>query len=139
VLLEGRTAILRGEVATEHGRELAGQLARLEGGIDQVQNEIVVAGSTTTGSPAGAPQVSPGTRPARSVPSGTYRQAPTLGPELRPAAAATSTGRLPQSSVFQQWRPSAGLEKSPGGHTGLGKPAARSATPPASPATPAQR
>jgi hypothetical protein len=162
VLLEGRTAVLRGEVATEHGRELAEQLARLEGGIDQVQNEIVVAGSTPPGSPAGALQVSPQAKPAKPVPSGTYRQAPTLGPELHPAAAATSTRQVPSSTVFQQFqqgRPSAGLEKaglekaglekaglekagpgkSPGSHAGLGQPAARSATPPASPATPAQR
>ena len=48
VLIEGRTATLRGEVATEHGRVLAEQLARLEPGIWNVRNELVVAASSTS-------------------------------------------------------------------------------------------
>ena len=43
--LVGTTAVLRGTVATQHDRDLAAQLVRLEPGVGQVQNEIVVAGS----------------------------------------------------------------------------------------------
>jgi osmotically-inducible protein OsmY len=44
VVIQGRTAILRGVAATEHDRDLAERMVRLEAGIEQVQNEIVVAG-----------------------------------------------------------------------------------------------
>jgi hypothetical protein len=84
VLLEGRTAVLRGEVATEHGRELAARLARLEGGIDRVQNEIVVAGSPATGSSAGGahilPEGKPAAKPASSAPVAPSLQAPATPP-----------------------------------------------------------
>ena len=43
VVIQGRTATLRGVVATNYARALAEQLARLEVGIGQVRNEIVVA------------------------------------------------------------------------------------------------
>ncbi len=43
VRLENRTAILEGEVASEHDRVLAEQLARLEPGISQVRNLLRVA------------------------------------------------------------------------------------------------
>jgi len=144
VLLEGRTAILRGEVATEHGRELAGQLARLEGGIDQVRNEIVVAGSTTGSSSAGAmqegrPLAGPEVKPARPGPSATSREAAASLLGRNPAA--PPTGQAPMSSTFQAFprgRLPAWAEKSPGGHTGPGKPAG-SATQPAGSATPPER
>ena len=42
--MQGRTAILRGVVATEHDRDLAERVVRLEATVDQVQNQIVVAG-----------------------------------------------------------------------------------------------
>lgn len=42
---EGETVVLRGAVETEHDRALAEQLARLEPGVRQVRNELVV-GST---------------------------------------------------------------------------------------------
>jgi osmotically-inducible protein OsmY len=42
VSVQGQTATLRGEVATEHDRVLAEQLVRLEPGIWKVQNELVV-------------------------------------------------------------------------------------------------
>lgn len=48
VLIENRTATLRGEVATEHGRVLAEQLARLEPGIWEVRNELTVATDLVT-------------------------------------------------------------------------------------------
>ena len=48
VSVQGDTAILWGEVASEHGRALAGQLARLEAGIWHVRNELVVTPSTAT-------------------------------------------------------------------------------------------
>ena len=43
VVIQGRTATLRGVVATHYDRALAEQLARLEVGIWQVQNELAVA------------------------------------------------------------------------------------------------
>jgi osmotically-inducible protein OsmY len=50
VELQGRTAILQGVVATEHDRELAEQMIRLEAGIQAVKNEIEV-GSPTSAAP----------------------------------------------------------------------------------------
>ncbi len=51
VILQGRTAILQGEVATEHARDLAERLLRLEPGVSSVQNELTVQGTP----PADAP------------------------------------------------------------------------------------
>ena len=42
VAVAGRTVTLRGEVATQYDRSLAGQLMLLEPGIDQVQNDLAV-------------------------------------------------------------------------------------------------
>ena len=42
--MQGRTAILRGAVATEHDRDLAALVVRLEPTVYQVENQIVVAG-----------------------------------------------------------------------------------------------
>lgn len=57
VLIEDRTATLRGVVANEHGRRLAEQMARLEPGIWSVKNELVVA-----------PQTNPAPPPAPAAP-----------------------------------------------------------------------
>jgi len=46
VEMQGRTAVLRGVVATEHDRGLAERVVRLEPTVDQVQNLIEVAGQT---------------------------------------------------------------------------------------------
>ncbi len=43
VSMEGRVAVLRGTVSTEHERDLAGRLALFEPGISDVRNELVVA------------------------------------------------------------------------------------------------
>jgi hypothetical protein len=43
VRLEGRTAVLSGEVATAHDRELAGRVALLEAGVSEVRNDLTVA------------------------------------------------------------------------------------------------
>ena len=43
VVIQGRTATLRGVVATAYDRALAEQVTRLEAGIWQVKNELVVA------------------------------------------------------------------------------------------------
>ncbi|GMQ80261.1 MAG: hypothetical protein BMS9Abin04_222 [Planctomycetia bacterium] len=43
VLMEGRTAILRGVVASERGAEIAGIFALLEPGVSEVRNELRVA------------------------------------------------------------------------------------------------
>jgi osmotically-inducible protein OsmY len=55
VEVQGRTAILRGVVATAHDRDLAERVVRLEAGIDQVDNQLVVA-SNSAYSPAAAPE-----------------------------------------------------------------------------------
>ena len=47
VEIQGRTAILRGVAATEHDRDLAERVVRLEATVDQVQNQIAVAGQAT--------------------------------------------------------------------------------------------
>ena len=44
VEMQGRTAILRGMAATEHDRDLAERVVRLEATVDQVQNQIAVVG-----------------------------------------------------------------------------------------------
>ena len=54
VQMDGRTAVLRGEVATPHDRVLAEQLALLEAGISEVRNELVVRQS---GAPAELPSL----------------------------------------------------------------------------------
>jgi hypothetical protein len=50
VEMQGRTAILRGVVASAHDRDLAERVVRLEATVDQVQNLIEVA--ALAGSPA---------------------------------------------------------------------------------------
>jgi len=54
VELQGRTAILRGVVATEHDRDLAERVVRLEPSVDQVQNQLVVASNSTNPVKSGA-------------------------------------------------------------------------------------
>ncbi len=39
---QGRTVVLKGVVATARDRDLAAKLVRLEPGVDQVQNDLVV-------------------------------------------------------------------------------------------------
>lgn len=48
VTLRGDTAILRGTVTTQHDRDLAEQLARLEPGVAQVENELIVGRPAAT-------------------------------------------------------------------------------------------
>lgn len=71
VEVQGRTAVLRGVVATPHDRELAGRMVLLEAGIEQVQNEIVVAGADTStwAKPEKSPEVKPGPASARATPA----------------------------------------------------------------------
>lgn len=58
VNLEGRTAVLRGSVATEHDRVLAEQVALLEGGVDRVRNELTLipANQPSAANPTAVPQ-----------------------------------------------------------------------------------
>ncbi|MCA9132636.1 MAG: BON domain-containing protein [Planctomycetales bacterium] len=44
--MEGRTAIIRGQVASEADVQLAERLLSLEPGIDSVRNELVVLNET---------------------------------------------------------------------------------------------
>ena len=59
VSMEGATAILRGEVASERDRRLARLLLLLEPGISDVRNELTVTPAEAT------PERSPASRPAR--------------------------------------------------------------------------
>lgn len=52
VSLQGRTAILRGVVATEHDRAVAARVALLEPGVSQVQNELQVGSAPVSGGPS---------------------------------------------------------------------------------------
>lgn len=64
VTVRGDTAILQGVVATEHDRDLAEQLVRMEPGIAQVENLLTVgpsAGNPASGAPsASAPETAAG-------------------------------------------------------------------------------
>lgn len=51
VALSGRTAILMGEVASEHDRALAAELARLSPGVSQVVNQIQTASPSEPAAP----------------------------------------------------------------------------------------
>lgn len=48
VLMEGRTAVLRGKVASEEDRELAEALTKMEPDVQEVRNELEVADSPET-------------------------------------------------------------------------------------------
>ena len=62
--VEGRTAILRGAVASEHDRLLVEQVARLEPGIWAVRNELTVGSPGTRQSPTRvSPDRQPGSKP----------------------------------------------------------------------------
>jgi len=56
VEMEGSTATLRGTVGSNHDRDLCEQLARLEPGIWDVRNELVVAVSPVGEDPARSPE-----------------------------------------------------------------------------------
>jgi len=64
VAVEGQTAILRGTVASQHDRVLAEQLVRLEPGIWDVRNELVVEESLDAPTPPlpPAPEVEQGSQ-----------------------------------------------------------------------------
>jgi hypothetical protein len=71
VEVQGRTAILRGEVATAHDRVIAEKLALLEAGISDVQNELTVK------SPA-VPQAAPPAAPASPAVPGAPSTSPAV-------------------------------------------------------------
>lgn len=52
---QGNTLVLKGVVATTRDREVAGLLARMEPGVDQVQNDLVVKNSDSTDSKDSSP------------------------------------------------------------------------------------
>jgi len=55
VTLLERTAVLTGVVATEHQRDLAAQMAKLEPGVSSVRNELRVESATSDSPPAETP------------------------------------------------------------------------------------
>jgi len=66
VQLYGKTALLRGTVASEHDRDLAAELAMLEPGVDQVRNELRVASVLTP--PQGSVPSAPAPNPLAPAP-----------------------------------------------------------------------
>jgi hypothetical protein len=55
VSLDQDTAVIRGRVATEHDRDLATAILRLEPGVDQVRNELVVESPSPASQGAATP------------------------------------------------------------------------------------
>jgi hypothetical protein len=66
VEMRGRTAILRGVVASEHDRDLAERVACLEAAVDQVDNQLVVASSSTKPAKPSATAAGAAGKPAAS-------------------------------------------------------------------------
>lgn len=64
--VEGQTVVLRGQVASDHDRLLAEQLARLEPGVWQVKNELVVKGAA---GPTGSHDYLPSSSPPEQKPA----------------------------------------------------------------------
>jgi len=58
VALSGRTAILTGEVATDHDRSLAEKVVLLEAGVSQVQNNLTVRQSADSAAASAVPATS---------------------------------------------------------------------------------
>lgn len=88
VRMDGRTAILQGEVASSYERNLAAALASLEPGIDAVQNDLVVIEERDSGPPGPAAAAIPGPEddlqpPASSSPLPTESLAPRTSPAAR--------------------------------------------------------
>lgn len=103
VTVQDRTAILRGVVATEHDRELLVQLASLEAGISNVQNELRVAPNqpglglipaTAPTTPQGLPAAPTPTAP--QPPPSSATPAPT-GPTLPSGQPAASQNPIPEA------------------------------------------
>jgi hypothetical protein len=74
VVIQGRTAILRGVVASAHDRELAERVMSLEPGVSQVDNQLVVGSdsSKSAAPPLEAPHASSTPRP--SAPATTAKE-----------------------------------------------------------------
>lgn len=106
VTLREGTAILQGVVASEHDRELAEQLARLEPGVLQVQNELVVVAA---GESAG-----PGSERAVAAPASSA-SGPAPAASARPAAPAATSAEGP-------WRASAATLSSSAGRPAASPP-----------------
>lgn len=64
IAMEGRTAILRGQVASDYDRQMIGRIALLEPGVAAVQNDLTVLGVST---------------PAKSLPEDPF-EAPPVAP-----------------------------------------------------------
>jgi len=67
--LEGKTAVLRGTVATDHDRQLAALVAMLEPGVSQVRNELQVQSASLPQGPVArlSPSSSSATPPTRGT------------------------------------------------------------------------
>jgi hypothetical protein len=63
VLMQERTAFLQGTVPTAHARDLAAQLALLEPGVSQVQNDLQVVPLIVVPTPPASPAVGPAVPP----------------------------------------------------------------------------
>lgn len=68
VAMEGRTAVLKGTVASEEDRELAEALAMMEPDVLDVRNELVVDSTATTDSTARSEELPPASPSDRTSP-----------------------------------------------------------------------
>jgi len=102
VTLREGTAILQGVVGSEHDRELAEQLVRLEPGVLQVQNELLVLSASTENTPRSLPGPGVATRAATSAGQ---------GPQVPAPAGSDQPWRAsPQAAPRSSWRPAAPTE-----------------------------
>jgi hypothetical protein len=87
VTVAGRTAILRGAVASAHERSLAAALASLEPGIDAVQNDLVVVEERDSGPPRPAANALPADEVDPLLPAAAFPpRSESLAPRSSPAA-----------------------------------------------------
>ena len=92
VAIEGRTAILRGRVATQHDRQMLAQIVLLEPGVSAVRNELQLP--VPKSAPLPAPPMSPAKELAADnvtpipppIPEGVSLEGPTLTKPAGPIA-----------------------------------------------------
>lgn len=130
VTLREGTAILRGVVASEHDRELAEQLARLEPGVLQVQNELLVLPTEAGASPAPPRTSAAPTSLATPAGAGASAAAASRAAESSAGAATAPAASSPQSAWrASPTRPSSSAWRPAGASSSLEPIASPSATP----------
>lgn len=91
VAIVGRTAVLRGQVATDYDRQMIAQIASLEPGVAAVQNDLVVGSANIQQQKAVSPF---GSNPPAAAPKAALIDTPALN---QPELAAPPPPRGPQA------------------------------------------